>query len=108
MRWVVIYELSNIVAMSERQQIVLIACNASEDRARLREDIANDPTPRYVIIEAESGVRTIELCRDRSPDCLILDDALPDLAGIDVIKLLTAEGLTAPCPIILLIGAGEA
>src|SRR5262249_54359312 len=94
--------------MSERQQTVLIACNASEDRARLREGIASDQAPRYVIIEAESGVRAIELRRDRSPDCLILDNALSDLAGIDVVKQLTAEGLTVICPIILLIGAGDA
>src|SRR5262249_46820987 len=73
---------------------------------QLREGLASDPAPRYVIIEAESGVRAIELCRERSPDCLILDNALPDLAGIDVVKQLTAEGLTATCPTILLIGRG--
>src|SRR5262245_2589353 len=71
MRWAVIYVLSLRVVMSEEQQIALIACNESEDRARLREGLANDPAPRYVIIEAESGVRAIELCRERSPDYLI-------------------------------------
>src|SRR5262249_12820826 len=94
--------------MSERLQTVLIACNAPEDRARLREALTSDPAPRYVILEAESGARAIELRRERSLDCIILDHALPDLAGIDVVKQLAAEGLTATCPTILLIGPGDA
>jgi CheY-like chemotaxis protein len=73
--------------LKERQLTVVIAVDAPEDRAALHDAFSRDPGARYVVIEADSGARAIELCRERSPDCLILDHDLPDLSGLEVIKL---------------------
>ena len=94
--------------MKERQLSVLIAAVAPEDRARLRDALSRDPAARYVIIEAESGLRALELCRARRPACLILDHDLPDLSGLDVLKKLAAEEEAPTCAVVVLVGAGDA
>jgi CheY-like chemotaxis protein len=70
---------------------VLIVAAAPEDRAALRDALSRDPAARYVITEAESGLRALEVCRAWKPDCLIHDHDLPDLSGLDALKELTAR-----------------
>jgi PAS domain S-box-containing protein len=94
--------------MKKRQFSVLIAAAAPEDRAALRDALSRDPAARYVVIEAESGPRAIELCHARKPDCLILDHDLPDLSGLDALKKLVAEKEATDCAVVLLVGAGDA
>jgi FixJ family two-component response regulator len=94
--------------MKKRQFSVLIAAAAPEDRATLRDALSRDPAARYVVIEAESGLRAIELCHARKPDCLILDHDLPDLSGLDALKKLAAEEEATDCAVVLLVGAGDA
>ncbi len=94
--------------MDGRQLTVLIVDDAPEDRAALRNALSRDPTARYVIIEAESGARALELCRARSPDCLILDYDLPDLSGLELLKRLTAEDGLPDSAVVMLVGAGDA
>jgi PAS domain S-box-containing protein len=94
--------------MKERQLTVVIADGAPEDRADLQDALSRDPVARYVVIEADSGARAIELCRERSPDCLILNHDLPDLSGLDVLKKLAAEDGSPACAVVVLVGAGDA
>src|SRR5262245_38322615 len=94
--------------MKVRQLIVVIADATPEDRDALHDALSRDPAARYVFIEAESGARAIELCRDRSPDCLILNHDLPDLSGLDVLKKLASEEGAPACAVVLLVGAGDA
>jgi PAS domain S-box-containing protein len=94
--------------MKERQFSVLIAGAAPEDRAILREALSRDSAARYAVIEVESGLRALDLCRARKPDCLILDHDLPDLSGLDVLKKLADEEGTPACAVVLLISAGDA
>src|SRR4030095_14308717 len=92
--------------MKERQSSVLIVAAAPDDRAALRDALSRDPAARYVITEAESGLRALEGCRAWKPDCLILD--LPDLSGLDALKELTAEEGEMTCAVVALVGAGDA
>ncbi|MGH9849136.1 MAG: response regulator, partial [Blastocatellia bacterium] len=94
--------------MDGRQLTVLIADDAPEDRATLRDVLSRAPAARYVIIEAESGARALELCRARSPDCLVLGYDLPDLSGLELLKRLAAEDGLPACPVVMLVGAGDA
>jgi PAS domain S-box-containing protein len=94
--------------MKERQLTVLIADDAPESRAALLDALSRDPAANYVVIEAESGLRALELCRERRPACLILDHDLPDLSGLDVLKKLAAEEEAPTCAVIVLVGAGDA
>lgn len=43
--------------------------------------------------EANSGERGIDLAMELAPDVITLDNVLPDMSGIDVLKALRAEGV---------------
>src|SRR5262245_27182756 len=94
--------------MKERQFTVVIADNAPEDRAALRDALSRDPATRYVVIEADNGAQAIELCRARMPDCLILKCDLPDLHVLDALKKLADEEGSPACAVVVLINAGDA
>jgi PAS domain S-box-containing protein len=94
--------------MKERQFSVVIADAAPEDRAALRDALSRDPTAPYVVIEAESGLHALDLCRTQKPGCLILDHDLPDLSGLDVLKKLAGEEGAPACAVVVLVDAGEA
>ncbi len=44
-----------------------------------------------VIGEAENGIQTLELTRQKKPDVVIMDIAMPDMNGIEVTRQLKAE-----------------
>src|SRR6266545_6058166 len=94
--------------MKERQLTVLIANDAPEDRAALHDALSRDPAARYVVIEADSGAKAIELCRAGMPDCLILKGDLPDLHVLDALKKLAAEEGAPACAVVVLVDAGDA
>src|SRR5262249_62387366 len=94
--------------MKERRLIVLIADDAPEDRAALRDALSRDPGARYMVIEAESGDRALDLIRARKPDCLVLDHDLPDLSGLDVLKKLAAEEGSPACAVVVLVDSSDA
>ncbi len=94
--------------MKERQFSALIAAAAPEDRDAIRDALSRDPAIHYVVIEAESGLRALELLRARRPDCLILDHDLPDLPALDALKKLAAEERGPACAVVVLVGEGDA
>src|SRR6516225_883229 len=94
--------------MKERKLTVLIANDAPEDRAALHDALSRDPAARYVVIEADSGAKAIELCRAEMPDCLILKGDLPDLHVLDALKKLAAEEGSPACAVVVLVDADDA
>ncbi|MGE0127018.1 MAG: PAS domain S-box protein [Blastocatellales bacterium] len=93
--------------MNKRQLTVLIVDGAPEDRALLRETLWGNRAARYSVIEAETGARAIELRRERSPDCVIVNHDLPDMPGLEAIKRFTAESESLACGMVALIGVGD-
>src|SRR5262245_45983018 len=94
--------------MKERQSTVLIAAAAPEDRAVLRDALLCDPAAHFVIIEVDSGLRALDLCGARKPDCLIIDHGLPDLSVSDALRKLAAEEESPACAVVVLVDAGDA
>jgi PAS domain S-box-containing protein len=94
--------------MKERQLIVIIADDAPEDRAALHDAFSRDPAVSYVVIEAESGERALELRRARKPDCVILKSDLPDMHILDALKKLAAEEGAPACAVVVVVGEGDA
>src|SRR5262245_24696613 len=94
--------------MKERQLTVLIASDAPEDRAVLHDALSRDPAARYMVIEAESGAKAIELCRAGTPDCLILKCDLPNLNVLDALKKLADEEGSPACAVVVLVDANDA
>lgn len=50
----------------------------------------------YDIAEAEDGAGALEAVRRRPPDLLVLDLGLPGIDGLEVIRRLRADGVSAP------------
>jgi signal transduction histidine kinase len=93
--------------MKERQFSMLIAAAAPEVRTAIHDALSRDPAIYYVAIDAESGLRALELRAARRPDCLILDHNLPDLSTLEVLKKLAAEERAPVCAVVVLVGAGD-
>jgi len=53
----------------------------------------------YLVVEAENGKEAVRVCTVQKPDLLILDLGLPDMDGLDVIKLVREWSMV---PIIVL------
>ncbi|MCW2243273.1 response regulator transcription factor [Azospirillum canadense] len=50
----------------------------------------------YDVTEAEDGAKALEEMRRRTPDLLVLDLGLPVIDGLEVIRRLRSDGVTAP------------
>jgi signal transduction histidine kinase/DNA-binding response OmpR family regulator len=74
--------------------------------------VDDDQTARYVfkqllsdthftIIEAADGREGIHLAQVEKPDCIVLDLALPELSGVEVLSLLKSGSTTNQIPVII-------
>jgi DNA-binding NarL/FixJ family response regulator len=62
-------------------------------RVGLRNMLQVDPLIQ-VVGEARDGVEALEMCRTHQPDILLLDLAMPNVAGMDALRELTGGGLS--------------
>ncbi|WP_150050753.1 two-component system response regulator [Methylomonas rhizoryzae] len=56
---------------------------------------------------AANGNAALQLCRSWAPDLLLLDIILPDMTGIDIVRILKADPTTADIPIIMLTASAD-
>lgn len=56
----------------------------------------------FTILEAEDGLKALDVVADDAPDVLLLDVMMPNMDGITVCETLRAQTETAVLPIILL------
>ncbi len=54
----------------------------------------------HQILEATNGYEGLNLARERSPDCILLDLLMPEISGIEVIEQLNAQRLFIPVIVI--------
>lgn len=80
---------------------VLIVEDEESVRMTLRYNLA---ARGYVVIEADSGTKGLELARGRHPDLVVLDLMLPGLAGEEVCRRIRAE---SDVPILMLTARGS-
>ncbi len=72
---------------------ILIVDDSSYIRSRLKVTLENSGFT--VIGMAENGEQAIDMAMDLGPDIITLDNILPDMTGVDVLKALKDhEGLT--------------
>ena len=86
---------------------VLIVDDTSEDRLMYRRFLAHDPDASYTFREAESANEGLELCREQTPDVVLIDFMLPDDNGLDLLEILLAEFGSARFAILMLTGTGN-
>ena len=81
------------------KQKILIADDSEINRALLMEILGDG----YEYLEAENGVRAVELLREHTDIALVLlDIMLPDEDGISILKRLKSDAATAEIPVIML------
>ena len=65
-------------------------------------------TGRYeVIAQAGTGSQGIELALEHEPDLITMDNILPDMIGIDIVKELRAEGVDSKIIMISAVGQDD-
>jgi CheY-like chemotaxis protein len=58
--------------------------------------------PQHRLLSATHGTLGIEIARAHQPDVILLDINLPDINGIEVLKVLQADPVTAHIPVVAL------
>jgi CheY-like chemotaxis protein len=59
------------------------------------------PAEGYSIEEATNGVAGVRLAKEHQPDVVVLDLAMPEMSGTDVLRELKNDSVTAEIPIIV-------
>jgi CheY-like chemotaxis protein len=74
-----------------------------EDMAPLREDIVDILTfSEYDVVDAENGEEGLEQARQKQPDLILCDMMMPGMNGLEVVRDLRNDPLTAHIPVIFL------
>ncbi|WP_421872057.1 response regulator [Marinoscillum sp.] len=58
-----------------------------------------------VIGEARNGAEALDLIVELKPDLVTLDNILPDMSGIEILKVLREQGIT--CKVIMISAVGQ-
>jgi PAS domain S-box-containing protein len=91
--------------VSEAALNVLVIEDDAADRKAIRGALEAAGVVVQEAVDAEQGLR---LASSSAPDCILLDDALPDAAGLDVMESLRRPDGTLPCAAVMLTAAGNA
>ena len=83
---------------------ILIVDDSPEDRLIVRRLLTQVAPGTYTFSEVDRGDRVLAACHAALPDCVLLDQNLPDMDGLDVI---TALRKTSDVPVVLLTGLGN-
>jgi two-component system, cell cycle response regulator DivK len=78
----------------------ILVVEDNEKNMRLFRDVLE--AKGYRVIEATGGVPAIEMASEQLPDLVLMDIRLPDVDGIEALRLLRADERTAPIPVIAL------
>ena len=62
----------------------------------------------YRVYSAEDGHEAVLTATERAPDLVLLDMGLPGMDGVDVVRALKAQPVTAEIPVIALTGRDDA
>jgi CheY-like chemotaxis protein len=77
---------------------VLIVDDDEIERYALRQFL---PSGTFEVLEASGGYDGLRLARQSHPDLIFLDLAMPDVHGLEVLKMLKATGETRHIPVVL-------
>ena len=78
--------------MNDALITVLVADNHTMFRAGLRK-LLEAAGGFHVVGEADNGVSAVSMARRLAPDILLLDLAMPDMNGIEVLRTLSTSGI---------------
>ncbi len=93
--------------MSNQQLTLLLIDNSPEDRLNIRHLLAKDPDRHYRFVEAESAAAALEICRRERPHCVLLENYLPDMNGVELLQLLGSAFGSNILPVVMLSGSRD-
>jgi PAS domain S-box-containing protein len=93
--------------MKRPARTLLLVEGSPEDRGTYQAFLCEDRECEYVFLEAEDAERALEVCRTQAVDCILLDDQLPGMNGLEFLQQLRqGEGRVRP-PVVMLTGRGS-
>ncbi len=90
---------------------VLIVESTETDRSTYKHYVVSLSTTHnaishYAVLEAQSGQEGLTLCETHAPDLILLGYSLPDLNGLEFLRILRSRMLFLP-PVIMVTGEGN-
>jgi PAS domain S-box-containing protein len=92
-------------AAPERFLNVLVIAGSPDDRMAVRVALE---AGGFALQEAADAGHGVKLAGSSAPDCILLDDILPDADGLDVLESLHDPDGALPCAVVMLTEAGTA
>ncbi len=93
--------------MIERNPKICLIDDNAEDREVCKRYLAQDTDYTYHIFEADCAKQGLDLCRKIQPDCVLLDDDLPDSRGLDVLSQFAMENGSLISAVIVLVSVED-
>lgn len=84
--------------MSAQLPIILLVDDAATLRLLMRALLG----PEYNYLEAENGAAAFELARKHQPDFILMDVQMPLVDGVEGLRRLKQDVLTAAIPVVML------
>jgi PAS domain S-box-containing protein len=75
----------------DRSRTILIVESSRSSRSKLREYLSQDRRYHYNVFEAQTGVEGLKQYRIVQPDAILLDYLLPDMNGLDFLRVLQRQ-----------------
>jgi signal transduction histidine kinase/ligand-binding sensor domain-containing protein/CheY-like chemotaxis protein/methylphosphotriester-DNA--protein-cysteine methyltransferase len=89
---------SNGIAHSKKNNTILLI----EDNDQLRVFIRELFEDEFTVLEAENGLKGLELANEQLPDMILSDVMMPGLNGLEVCERLKSNAATSHIPVVLL------
>jgi PAS domain S-box-containing protein len=78
-----------------------------EDEATLRGHLAAELSNEYVVDTAGNGLEALQAVMRRKPDLIVTDIVMPEMDGVELLKMLRSEPGTQGVPVLLISGRAE-
>jgi len=78
-----------------------------EDEATLRSFVAAELSDRYIVDTAGNGVEALKAVIRQKPDLVITDIVMPEMDGVELLKILRSEPGTQGLPVLLISGRAQ-
>ncbi len=87
-------------AQPRRKRLLLVEDNEGE-RFGVTELLGHDDID---IVSVDTGAKALEILRENSPDCIVLDLKLPDMTGFDVLECIRDDAAIGDIPVVVFTG----
>lgn len=93
--------------MSETAPVILIITNSPKERDLLCGYLSQARKPAYKVVEESLGSRGIAAALSLNPACILLDEQLPDMTGLELLAQLQQQSGVVVWPVVLLVDPGN-